>query len=268
MQALDPVTLAVLNGRLVRMADEMAATLYRSAFSPIVAEAHDACHGLYHAETGATLVQGTSGLPIFVGAMAFAVKAVIDKVAKDGGLAVGDTYLFNDPYDGGTHLNDTRPVRPLMRRWRVFAWLASVGHWLDVGGNVPGNFNAKATESFQEGFRIPPVKLMRGGVIQQDIVDILGANSRVPQSNWGDLNGQINALDLGERRLHALLDEYGDATITAALAVLSSRADALLRAHIAALPDGTYSYDDFLDNAGVTDTPLRIALDLTFAADP
>ena len=174
MTALDPVTLAVLNGRLVQVADEMDATLYRSAFNPIIAEAHDACHGLYHAETGATLVQGTSGLPIFVGAMAFAVKAVIDKVARDGGLEPGDTYIFNDPYDGGTHLNDFRLVRPLMRGGKVFVWLASVGHWLDVGGNVPGNFNAKATESFQEGFRVPPVKLVRGGVLQQDIIDILG----------------------------------------------------------------------------------------------
>ena len=267
MTALDPVTLAVLNGRLVQIADEMDATLYRSAFNPIIAEAHDACHGLYHAETGATLVQGTSGLPIFVGAMAFAVKAVIDKVANDGHLEAGDTYIFNDPYDGGTHLNDFRLVRPLMRGGRVFAWIASVGHWLDIGGNVPGNYNPKATESFQEGVRIPPVKLIRAGTIQQDIVDILSANSRVPQSNWGDLNGQINALDLGERRLHALLDEYGEDTITAAFAALSSRAEALMRANIAALPDGIYTYDDFLDNDGVTDVPLRIALDLTIAGD-
>ena len=267
MKALDPVTLAVLNGRLVQIADEMDATLFRSAFNPIIAEAHDACHGLYHAETGATLVQGTSGLPIFVGAMAFAVKTVIDKVARDGDLDPRDTYLFNDPYDGGTHLNDVRLVRPLMRDGKVFAWLASVGHWLDVGGNVPGNFNAKATESFQEGFRIPPVKLVRGGIIQQDIVDILAANSRVPQSNWGDLNGQLNALDLGERRLNALLDEYGGETISSALAALSARAEALMRANIAALPDGTYRCDDFLDNDGVTDRPLKIALDLTIAGD-
>jgi N-methylhydantoinase B len=261
------VTLAVLNGRLVQIADEMDATLYRSAFNPIIAEAHDACHGLYHAETGATLVQGMAGLPIFVGAMAFAVKAVIDKVARDGGLEPGDTFLFNDPYDGGTHLNDVRLVRPLMRGRKVFVWLASVGHWLDVGGNVPGNFNAKATESFQEGFRVPPVKLARAGVIQQDIVDILAANSRVPQSNWGDLNGQINALHLGERRLHALLDEYGDDTIRSALTALSARAETLMRDNIRALPDATYSCDDFLDNDGVTDRPLRIALDLTIAGD-
>src|SRR5690349_378179 len=284
MTAFDPVTLAVLNGRLVQIADEMDATLYRSAFNPIIAEAHDACHGLYHAETGATLVQGTSGLPIFVGAMAFAVKAVIDKVAKDSAcllpsqgkreravpvdpLSPGDTYLFNDPYDGGTHLNDFRLVRPLIRSGKVFAWIASVGHWLDIGGAVPGNYNPKATESFQEGVRIPPVKLVRGGVLQQDIVDILAANSRVPQSNWGDLNGQLNALDLGERRLHALLDEYGDDTIRLALAALTARAEELMRANILALPDGTYSCDDFLDNDGVTDTPLRIAVDLTIRDD-
>jgi N-methylhydantoinase B len=267
MRTLDPVTLAVLNGRLVQIADEMDATLYRSAFNPIIAEAHDACHGLYHAETGATLVQGTSGLPIFVGAMAFAVKAVIDKVREHGNLVEGDTYLFNDPYDGGTHLNDFRLVRPVMRAGRVFAWLASVGHWLDVGGNVPGNFNAKATESFQEGFRVPPVKIISGGVLQQDIVDILAANSRVPLSNWGDLNGQLNALGLGERRFHALLDEYGDDTVAAATAALTARAEALMRANVAALPDGTYSYDDFLDNDGVSDEPLLIALDLTIRGD-
>ncbi len=266
VKPLDPVTLAVLNGRLVQIADEMDATLYRSAFNPIIAEAHDACHGLYHAETGATLVQGTSGLPIFVGAMAFAVKAVIDKVANDG-IVAGDTYLFNDPYQGGTHLNDFRLVRPLMRGGNVFTWLASVAHWLDIGGNVPGNFNAKATESFQECFRVPPVKLLRAGILQQDIVDILAANSRTAQSNWGDLNGQLNALDLGERRLHALLDEHGDDTIAAALAALTARAETLMRANIAALPDGTYRYDDFLDNDGVTDLPLPIALDLTVMGD-
>lgn len=267
MREIDPILLAVLNGRLVQIADEMDATLYRSAFNPIIAEAHDACHGLYHAQTGATLVQGTTGLPIFVGAMAFAVKAVIDKAKQDGDLAEGDTYLFNDPYAGGTHLNDFRLVRPLFWNGKLFAWLASVGHWLDVGGNVPGNFNAKATESFQEGFRVPPVKLSRAGIIQQDIIDILGANSRVPQSNWGDLNGQLNALDLGERRVQALLKDYGDELIVAALDLLTARAEKLMRANIAALPDGTYSYDDFLDNDGITDRPLQIALDLTIAGD-
>jgi len=264
---LDPVTLAVLKGRLEQIADEMDATLYRSAFNPIIAEARDACHGLYHAETGATLVQGTTGLPIFVGAMAFAVKAVIDKVAAEGGLEPGDTFLFNDPYDGGTHLNDFRLVRPVFRDGVVFCWIASVGHWLDIGGNVPGGFNARATESFQEGVRIPPVKLIAAGKMNTDILAILAANSRVPASNHGDLNGQLNALDLGERRLGALLDEYGDGTVRTALDAFTARAEALMRQTLTGLPDGTVSFEDFLDNDGVTDVPLRIALDLTVAGD-
>lgn len=267
MTSIDPVTLAVLKGRLEQIADEMDATLYRSAFNPIIAEARDACHGLYHATTGDTLVQGTKGLPIFVGAMAFAVKAVIAKVEREGGLQPGDTFLFNDPYSGGTHLNDFRLVRPVFRDGTLFCWLASVGHWLDIGGNVPGGYNPKATESFQEGVRFPPVKLFSAGRLNQDIVDILAANTRVPTSNWGDLNGQLNALDLGERRFTALLDEYGDATVDAAFAAFSDRAEALMRAAIRALPDGRYGFSDVLDNDGITDEPLTIALDLTIAGD-
>lgn len=267
MTPIDPVTLAVLKGRLEQIADEMDATLYRSAFNPIIAEARDACHGLYHATTGDTLVQGTKGLPIFVGAMAFAVKAVIAKVEREGGLVPGDTFLFNDPYSGGTHLNDFRLVRPVFRDGHLFCWLASVGHWLDIGGNVPGGYNPKATESFQEGVRFPPVKLFSAGRLNQDIVDILAANTRVPTSNWGDLNGQLNALDLGERRFTALLDEYGDATVDAAFAAFSDRAEALMRAAIRALPDGHYGFSDVLDNDGIVDEPLTIALDLTIEGD-
>ena len=258
----------MLNGRLVQIADEMDATLFRSAFNPIIAEAHDACHGLYHAETGATLVQGTSGLPIFVGAMAFAVKAVIDKVARDGGLEPGDTYLFNDPYDGGTHLNDVRLVRPLMRE-RQGVRLARLGRPL------ARRRRQRAGQFQRQGDRELPGRLPhsageadpRRRASSRTSSIFSAANSRVPQSNWGDLNGQLNALDLGERRLHALLDEYGDETITSALAALSARAETLMRANIAALPDGTYRCDDFLDNDGVTDKPLRIALDLTIAGD-
>ena len=262
---MDPVTLAILDGRLTQIADEMDATLYRAAFNPIIAEAKDACHGLYHAETGDTLVQGAHGLPIFVGAMAFAVRAVIDKVARDGGLTAGDTFLFNDPYAGGTHLNDFRLVRPVFRGDTLFCWLASAGHWLDSGGNVPGGYNPQATESFQEGVRSPPVKLVADGRTNQDLLDILAANSRTPVSNWGDLQGQLGALDLGERRLHALLDAYGDAIVAAAFDAFSIRAEALMRHAIAALPDGTYSFQDILDNDGITPDPLTVALDLTIA---
>lgn len=264
---IDPVTLAVLKGRLEQVADEMDATLFRSAFNPIIAEAHDASHGLYHPRSGETLVQGKSGLPIFVGTNAFAVKAVIDKAARDGGLDDGDVYIFNDPYDGGTHLSDFKLVRPYFRDGKVFCYLASVGHWHDVGGNVPGNYNPVATECFQEGMLIPPVKLFEKGRLRQDIIDILQANSRLPESLYGDLNGQINALDLGVRRLDALLDEYSDATVEETLGELKSRAARLMAANIADLPDGTYSCEDWLDNDGIVDQPLRIALDMIIKGD-
>jgi len=261
--SLDPVTLAILKGRLEQIADEMDATLFRSAFNPIIAEAHDASHGIYDAITGETLVQGKSGLPIFVGVMAFAVKAVIEKVARDGNLSDGDVFIFNDPYEGGTHLSDFRLVKPIYRNGTVFCYLASVGHWHDVGGNVPGNYNPEATESFQEGMLIPPVKLFSAGVLNTDIVDILSSNSRLPNSLYGDLNGQINALDLGHQRLNDLLDQYGETDIQTALGLLKSRANRMMRDHLQALPNGTISVEDFLDNDGVHDVALKLAVDLS-----
>lgn len=267
---MDPVTLAVLRGRLEQVADEMDATLYRSAFNPIIAEAHDACHGLYDAGSGDTLVQGKSGLPVFVGAMAFAVRAAA-RVARErstpddphAGMADGDTWLFNDPYEGGTHANDFKLVRPFFRNGKLFCYLASAAHWHDVGGAVPGNYNPAATECWQEAVQIPPVRIVRGGALDADVLAILQANTRLPDSLWGDLNGQLAALELGVRRLHGLLDEYGDALVLQAMGELRARAVKLMRSHIASLPDGRYSFSDILDNDGVKDEPLTIALDMT-----
>jgi N-methylhydantoinase B len=257
---MDPVTLAVLKGRLEGIADEMDATLFRRAFNPTIAEAHDACHGLYDATTGATLVQGRSGLPIFVGVMAFATRAVIDKFPD---AADGDVFIFNDPYLGGTHLSDLRLIRPCFRDGEIFCWLGSVGHWHDVGGAVPGNYNPAATEYFQEGVLIPPVRLYAAGELRQDIVDILLAASRLPEVAYGDLQAHLSALDLGTARVHALLDEYGAATVAAGLVELRARAATQIRAEIAALPDGDWSQEDFLDNDGRSDLALRIACDIS-----
>lgn len=273
---LDAVTLAVLKGRLEQIADEMDATLYRSAFNPIIAEAHDACHGLYDAASGDTLVQGKSGLPVFVGAMAFAVRTAIAAARAraadagrpgDDGFADGDVWLFNDPYDGGTHANDFKLVRPFYRGGRIACFLASAAHWHDVGGAVPGNYNPAATECWQEAVQIPPVRIVKAGALDPDVLAILRANTRLPDSLWGDLNGQLAALDLGAKRLAALLDEQGDATVHAALAQLRGRAVRLMRHHVAALPDGDYRFDDVLDNDGVRDAPLAIALDMRVRGD-
>ncbi|MEM1284003.1 MAG: hydantoinase B/oxoprolinase family protein [Pseudomonadota bacterium] len=262
---VDPITLAVLAGRMEQIADEMDATLFRSAFNPIIAEAHDASHGLYDAQTGDTLIQGKSGLPIFVGVMAFAVKAVIEKANRDGDLADGDVYIFNDAHIGGTHLSDMRLVRPYFRDGKLFCFLASVGHWHDLGGAVPGNYNPSAREVFQEAVVLPPVKLVRGGVVQTDIIDIILRNTRLPQSARGDLNGQLSALDLGVKRMDALLDVYGAPTVSSAFAQLGTRAETLMRAELAALPDGRWEAVDYLDNDGITNDalPIKVALEIS-----
>ena len=267
MSEIDPITLSVLAGRMEQIADEMDATLFRAAFNPIIAEAHDASHGLYHAVSGDTLVQGKSGLPIFVGVMSFAVKAVIEKAAKDGDLQNGDIYIFNDAHIGGTHLSDMRLVRPYYHAGKLFCYLASVGHWHDVGGAVPGNYNPAATDVFQEAFNLPPVKLARAGKVNQDIIDILMRNTRLPQSAMGDLNGQLGALDLGVKRMDELLDEYGGATITAALEALGHRAEALMRSELTELPDGRWEAEDYLDNDGINDEPLKIKIALEIKND-
>ena len=268
MSPIDPVTLAVLKGRLEQIADEMDATLFRSAFNPIIAEAHDASHGLYHADTGETLIQGKSGLPVFVGAMSFAVNAVIKKVnTEDIDQYPEDVFIFNDPYEGGTHLSDFKLVRPFFYDSKLFCYLASVGHWHDVGGNVPGNYNPVATECYQEGMLIPPVHLYRKGVLNKDIVAILQSNSRLPGSLYGDLSGQLSALDLGERRLNDLLEEYGEELVRGALMELKISAAKLMKSYIKDIPDGTYSAEDWLDNDGIIDKPLKIALDITVSGD-
>ena len=213
------------------------------------------------------MIQGKSGLPVFVGAMAFAVRAAMRVAAERGGMQPGDVWLFNDPYEGGTHANDFKLVKPCFRNGQLYCFLASAAHWHDVGGAVPGNYNPAATECWQEAVQIPPVRILRGGVLDDDVLAILRANTRLPDSLWGDLNGQLAALELGARRLDGLLDEYGDAKVAQALVELRTRAVRLMRSHIGSLPDGRYSFEDVLDNDGVKDELLTIALDMTVAGD-
>jgi N-methylhydantoinase B len=264
---LDPVTLAVLKGRLEQIADEMDATLYRSAFNPIIAEAHDACHGLYDPQTGDTLIQGKSGLPVFVGAMAFAVRAAMSAAAERGGMLEGDVWLFNDPYEGGTHSNDFKLVAPVFHQGQLFCFLASAAHWHDVGGAVPGNYNPAATECWQEAVQIPPVRIVRQGQLDPDIVAVLKANTRLPDSLWGDLNGQLAALELGQKRLFELLQDHGASAVTRTMQALRQRARMLMRQFVSLLPDGVYSFEDILDNDGVNAESLTIALDMTVQGD-
>ena len=265
MSAIDPITLAVIQAALGQVCNEMDIAFSRAAFSPVIAEADDRSSGIYHQTTGALISQGELGLPVFVGTMQYSTAELIRLIGegKAGAPQPGDIYILNDPYLGGTHLMDVRFALPFYYRGEHYCWLQNTGHWPDIGGMVPGGFSAKATEVEQEGLRLPPVKLFKRGTMDAEILAILNANMRIAEQRIGDIKAQAAALKVGERRLTELLDRYGRAVVTAAAVEIHARATRLMRVHIAAIPDGTYHSEAFVDSDGVVNEPLRIALTVT-----
>src|SRR5262245_35980167 len=259
MAHIDPVTLVVVQNGLQQIATEMDLTFERAAFSPVISEGFDRSDGIYAKDTGDVIAQGELGLPIFVGVMQFTTRAVIEHVREP---RPGDIFIVNDPYCGGTHLMDVKMVKPYFYRGRPWAYLSNTGHWPDTGGAVPGGFSTRATEVQQEGLRLPPVKLFREGTMQEDILSIILANIRVPEERIGDIKAQVAALTVGEKRLTALLDRYGEPTVTACIAELRRRSEQMMRAHIAKIPDGAYAGQAFVDSDGVEPDPLAIRLRL------
>ncbi len=256
---LDHVTLAVLQNGLNQVCNEMDLAFQRAAFSPVIAEAMDRSDGIYHRDDGALIAQGELGLPIFVGTMQFSTRTVIAQ-AKD--LHPGDIYIVNDPYLGGTHLMDVRMAMPFYYRGEIFCWLSNTGHWRDTGGAVPGGFSATATEVEQEGLRLPPVKLYKAGVLDEEIQAIILSNIRVASETVGDIMAQAAALRVGELRLTALLDRYGEDVVEAAIDEMRTRAARQMRAAIAHIPDGVYNGISWVDSDGVVDEPLKIDLSI------
>ena len=257
---LDPITLAVIRGGLEQIADEMDATLERMAFSPVISDGFDRASGIYHVRDGEVIMQGPRGLPNFICVMEFTVRSVIERVTN---IADGDVYIVNDPYLGGTHLMDVKMVKPFFYKGRLTAFLANSGHWPDIGGRVPGGFSTKATEIYQEGLRLPPVRIMDKGKLNQDVLDIILLNVRVSAERQGDIIAKITALNLGADRLTKLLDRYGEATVFAAVDEMKERSERLMRSHIETIPDGTYEFTDYIDSDGVDWQPLKLRLKLT-----
>ncbi len=257
---LDPITLGVIQNGFQQICNEMDLTFVRSAFSPVITEGQDRADGIYHPETGELIAQGDFGLPIFVGTMQETTQAVI---ARARTVEPGDIFVVNDPYLGGTHLMDVKFVKPFFYRGKLFAWLANTGHWPDIGGSVPGGYSAKATEIEQEGLRLPPVRLFKGGVIDEEILSIIMSNIRVAGARIGDIQAQAAALAIGELRLTEMIDRYGDGVVKAAVEELRLRATRQMRACIATIPDGIYKAETFVDTDGVDDVPLRIRLAIT-----
>jgi N-methylhydantoinase B len=258
---LDPIAVDITRYKLDGIANEMQATLLKSSFSPIVKEGLDASASLF-ALDGTTLAQSCS-IPIHLATLIPAVAKIIETfpVAR---MRDGDTYMLNDPYCGGTHLPDIAVVQPIVHRGRPIALSAAMTHHQDVGGMAAGSVPTNATEIYQEGLRIPPLKLREAGVYNDTLVALLRQNVRIPDTVMGDLNAQIAACTLGARRFAELAERFGDNQLAAICAELLARSERLTRAALSRIPQGTYRYVDYLDNDGIElDKPIRIEVTAT-----
>ena len=249
---MDPASLQVLIARLTGVAEEMGAVLRRAAFSPNIKERAD-CSAALFTPAGELLVQAEH-IPVHLGSMPASVRAAID--AFGDSLGPGEQVILNDPFAGGTHLNDVTLVAPCWVDGRLIGWAANRAHHADVGGMAPGSIPPDATEVFQEGLRIPPVRLGPG------VVDVLLANSRTPEERRGDLDAQVGANVVGVGRLADLAE--------APLEEITAYGERRMRAALSAVPDGTWTFEDELDSAGPSPDqqhPVRIRLTLTVDGD-
>jgi N-methylhydantoinase B len=260
---MDPVTLAVVRGALEQIADEMDLHLIHAAISPIISETNDCAHGIFHPETGETIAQGRYGLPVFLANMQFTVQNILKLANEDGGFQPGDLWILNDPYVCGTHLQDVVLVSPHFVDGRLFCIFANTGHWMDIGGGVPGGWAPKATEIHQEGMLIPPLKLYQAGQLNKQVVQMFLGNVRLPDQIAGDLSAMTNVFGIGRRGIDGLAARYGAETLSACFEEMMRRSEQQMRSYIADIPNGTYLCEDWFDNDGVTDAPMRIALKLT-----
>jgi len=245
---LDMITVEVVRHKLEGIANEMESTLLRSSFSPIVKEGLDASASLFTMK-GEALAQACA-VPIHLATLIPVVETFLREFPVET-MREGDVYIMNDPYLGGTHLPDIGLVAPIFHRGRVIALSATMTHHQDVGGMTPGSIPTNATEIFQEGIRIPPLKLREAGVMNDTLVKMLRLNVRIPNTFMGDLNAQIAGCQIGARRIAELADAMGPELLTAIFEELLNRSEVMTRAALRAMPEGVYRYADWLDNDGI-----------------
>lgn len=262
---VDPILLEVIRNKLDGIADEMEMTLVRSAFSVIVKEALDASASLFTIE-GEPLAQSVA-IPAHLSMLVPMVGAILRDHPVET-MREGDAYLMNDPYDGASHLPDVAVVMPIFVDGRPIALSAALTHHQDIGGMTPASVPTNATEIFQEGLRIPPLRLRRDGRFDETLIELLKRNVRLPDIFMGDLNAQIACCSIGARRLQELAQTYGGNLLTALFGELLDRSERMVRNAIAGLPDGTYRYELQMDNDGVElDRRLTIKVAVTIDGD-
>jgi N-methylhydantoinase B len=242
--ALEPVTFAVLSGSLRALVNEMNLTMFRSAHSPVITEGRDIGGAVFDAD-GRLVAQGDWDLAVFVGMLEFSVRAIVERYGPS--LREGDVFIMNDPFVGGTHFNDVGVVRPVFDGEQLRGFLGIVGHWPDVGGQEPGSFVADAREHFQEGLRIPPIRLIREGEPDVAVYELIRANMRLAEDRIADLRAQVGAIAVGAERLDALAARYGWDSVTVAMHATIAHSERLIRAEIARMPDGVYEGEDSID---------------------
>jgi N-methylhydantoinase B len=257
--SLDPVTFEVLKNSFITSVDQMAEQILRTCYSFVIYN-RDFSSALHDAE-GNSAAQGNQDIAVHVGTLHFTCKDVMRAFAGD--MHPGDVYAINDPYAGGTHFSDVRLIRPIFSDGRIIAYSQSNGHWSDVGGSVPGSFDVVAREMFREGLRITPVRLFDRGRFCRDVANLIAANTRDPASIIGDIQSQAQATAVCEREILRLVGKYGCETVEAGMAAVQDYVERAVRQRLAALPDGEWETQDFIDRdpaAGEGMIPIKVKL--------
>lgn len=261
LSAIDPIVTEIIRNAFTSAAHDMKASLVRSAYSPVIYESHDCAVGLFNEK--AEILGQAPGLPFFIGALDGTLKLVTEMIGPEK-YQEGDIYIVNDSYITGSHLNDVTIFAPVFYQGRLVGFTATKAHWVDVGAANPG-MSIGATEIYQEGLRLGPVKLMDRGEMVSDIVDILARNSRFPHSLLGDMNAQIAACRMGKRRYLEMIDRFGLETVRHCMKVVFDRTEALERQVIEQIPDGVYEAEAYGDGDLMDDSPFPVKVKITVA---
>ena len=263
MSAVDPITREIIQNALAASADEMAVALYRTAYSTVVRDCLDYSTSLCDAN-GDMIAQGVT-IPLHLGAVPYAMETLFEKF--EGDMEPGDVFIMNDPFDGGMHIPDIFIVKPIFHGEERIGFAVSTAHHLDLGGRLPGSSACDNTEIFHDGLRIPWLKLHHRGVPDDALYTLLRANVRVPRMTLGDLNAQLSACHIGERRILELAAKYGVETFRSCAADLIDYTERLVRAEIASWPDGSHTFTDYLDSNGVGGPRVKLRVTLTVEGD-
>ena len=268
LQKSDPATFEIVKNSLYKIAEEMRVVLAKTAYSPLLKSAGDYSCGVFDVR-GEMVAQGPD-LPIHLGSMPDAVRAVVAVFASD--VHDGDVFVHNDPYFGGSHLPDVNVIRPAFHVGELLGYTCLRAHWPDIGSATPGSYGA-VTQIFGEGLRIPPLRLVSGGVLNADLEKLIFANVRTPDERKGDLGAQLAATLRATERLKALAQRYGSAGLIAYMTQVMDYSERLMRAALMDLPDGEGRFEDFCDGDGIPDDPsgadarFRIQLSVQKIAD-